>query len=87
MDREPKCGKVGEEFFSENLIEIDFQIGRPGKAYVVPENAKFRPVGNNAPESLVGSVEIFLNQIVRSLPFSLPSEFWDRVIEFEMRTY
>ena len=64
MGQQPEGGEVSVELFSEDGFEVHLNIGRPGQAGVVAQDAQLEPVAGDGPEGLVGRVECLLRQHV-----------------------
>ena len=55
-------GKAGEVFALEDLAQIGLDVGRPGEALVVAQQAKVLAVGADAPEGALLGVEPVLQR-------------------------
>ena len=44
MGQEPQSNEVSEDALTEHLLQVELDIGRPGKAGVVPEDSELAPV-------------------------------------------
>ena len=56
----------------DHRLEVELDVGRPGEALAVAEQAELLPVGDHAPEA-VGAVQVILDQGVRALAGLAPA--------------
>ncbi len=62
VTEKPESGEIGVEAFAENGFEVGLEVGRPGQAGVIAQDAQLQPVANDGPQRGVAGVEDFLRE-------------------------
>ena len=66
MASHPQDGEVGEDLAVEHRFQVELDVGRTRETGVVPKEAQSAAVRQDGPQIVIGTVEQFLNQGMRS---------------------
>jgi hypothetical protein len=62
VGEQPEGGEIGVEAFAEDGFEVGLDVGRPGEAGVVAQDAQLQAVADDGPQHGVAGVEILLGE-------------------------